>query len=354
MKNEPKFIFVVLFLLSTSLIANSLPKHPMCKDIGKFLKEYGCNENIPGHPVGGGKGYDRIITDGTFLVEDTEDFIDAIMKTESGDTIFIDQKAEIDLTGLTNLKIPKGIIIASNRGFNNSPGAIIFTKTLNTYPLFVVFNNTRITGLRLQGPDKKRRRLEILTALADGSYYSKPISCAIRTNGNFVEIDNCEISGWSYSGIYFSNGATAGWIHNCYLHHNQRTALGYGVNIDSAEVIIESCIFDWNRHCIAGWGTPGTSYEAYNNLIMGNANGHSFDMHGGKDRNDNTDIAGDIILIYNNTFLADSVYSVVIRGKPQIVCLVTNNIFPRQNKNFSIMQKNITGNVKINTNLYKQ
>jgi hypothetical protein len=51
-------------------------------------------------------------------------------------------------------------------------------------------------------------------------------------------------------------------------------------------------------------------------------------MHGGRDRKDNTDIAGTRILIHHNTFRAPQT-PIVIRGVPQETCTVFNNWFPR-------------------------
>jgi hypothetical protein len=51
-------------------------------------------------------------------------------------------------------------------------------------------------------------------------------------------------------------------------------------------------------------------------------------MHGGRDREDGTDIAGSSILIHHNTFRAPNT-PVVIRGVPQDACRVFRNWFPR-------------------------
>ena len=49
-------------------------------------------------------------------------------------------------------------------------------------------------------------------------------------------------------------------------------------------------------------------------------------MHGGRDRKDDTDIAGTAIEIYNNTFRAPQ-KAVVIRGMPEEKCEVYQNWF---------------------------
>ena len=51
------------------------------------------------------------------------------------------------------------------------------------------------------------------------------------------------------------------------------------------------------------------------NIDGEHANGHSFDMHGGRDRRDGTDVAGDWLAVHHNTFRAAHVHAVVIRGR---------------------------------------
>ena len=50
-------------------------------------------------------------------------------------------------------------------------------------------------------------------------------------------------------------------------------------------------------------------------------------MHGGRDRKDNTNIAGTTMEMYNNTFLGPQ-RAVVIRGVPQDKCDVHHNWMP--------------------------
>ncbi|MCP4641461.1 MAG: hypothetical protein GY851_13550, partial [bacterium] len=86
--------------------------------------------------------------------------------------------------------------------------------------------------------------------------------------------------------------------------------------------------FDYCRHHIASGGAPGCAYEAAWNLILPHATGHYFDMHGGRDRDDGTDIAGTTIDIHNNTFRAPQT-PVVIRGVPEDRCDVHHNWFEK-------------------------
>ena len=91
-------------------------------------------------------------------------------------------------------------------------------------------------------------------------------------------------------------------MQHCFIHHNQYQGLGYGVCLDEAETLIEGNLFDANRHSIAGTGRSGSGYEARHNVEMGRSLGHCFDMHGGRDRQDGTDVAGGWMHIHHNTF----------------------------------------------------
>jgi len=142
------------------------------------------------------------------------------------------------------------------------------------------------------------------------------------------------------------------YIHNNNIHHNQRHGLGYGVCIDNAQALIEANIFNWCRHAIAATGKPTTSYEARYNMVLEKFNGHCFDMHGGKDRKDGTDIAGDKIVIHHNTFKAVNNSSIVIRGVPRIGAEIYNNLFYDPDFSFDVKQLTATGNMNVYNNKY--
>jgi len=115
-------------------------------------------------------------------------------------------------------------------------------------------------------------------------------------------------------------------IHHNYIHHCQYNGLGYGVCHNTDSSLIEFNLFDSNRHSIAGTGRPGCSYIARHNVELGVSLSHCFDMHGGRDRKDGTNVAGTSIEIYNNTFRAPQ-KAVVIRGAAEDKCEVHHNWF---------------------------
>lgn len=299
----------------------------------------GLNQNeikVDGDYVGGiVKGrtvYNKGITKKTFVVNNKDELIGALKMSKKGDVVYIKDDCIIDLSSVSRITVPSGVTLASGRGKRESKGAMILTNTNGTRPLISIGGpNVRITGLRIKGPDT-----EIYAkgnALANKSkqdldknrnkYYKEnmygvPVSDGIISQHANLEIDNCEIFGWTHGGISLKHRGSKATIHHNYIHHNQRFGLGYGVVLDGAEAIIKGNLFDYNRHSIAGTGRDGTSYEVSYNIFNENNNGTwAVDMHGGVDRKDGTDIAGSALLVHNNIFrLNEKALAVVVRGVP--------------------------------------
>ncbi len=297
---------------------------------------YGAQADDVG-PIGGGKGYAKIVGKGDFVVKTLDELLDALAKAEAGQTIFISGETEIDCTARVYIEqlvieVPGGVTLAGNRGEDGSKGALLCSDALKTPVLVRIAGpDARISGLRIRGPCPKRYLDHHRRSFAEGRgaayYYKLPTSCGIRTEHDALEVDNCEISAFSHAGIYLVRGQKH-HVHHCFIHHCQYNGLGYGICHNTASSLIERNLFDFNRHSIAGTGRPGCSYEARHNVELGTSLSHCFDMHGGRDRQDGTDIAGTTILIHHNTFRAPNT-PVVIRGVPQDTCRVYRNWFPR-------------------------
>ena len=282
-------------------------------------ESFGAEANPTGDRVGGGKDYSRSVTEGDYRVRTAGNLLRALKSAKPGQVVYVDDRAAINLTGKQNISIPGGVTLASGRGKGKRRGALLFTTKLGTSALFVTGGEkARITGLRLGGPDRKRRK----------SAYVAPNSNGIRVRHPEFQIDNCELYGWSHAAIYLVGAGAGHYIHHNYIHHNQRSGLGYGICLNESEALIEANLFDWNRHHIAGTGRPGTSYEARYNLSLEHANSYSFDMHGGRDRKDGTEIGGTWIHIHHNTFkVAHSTGAVLICGIPEREAKVHHNWF---------------------------
>ncbi len=296
---------------------------------------YGARADERG-PLGGGEGYANIVTGGDYEVTSLEGLIEALGQAQPGEVVFIPGETEIDLTTFIYidgfvLEIPEGVTLAGNRGQDGSAGAILTSDALKT-PRMIQINgpDVRVTGLRLRGPNPKRYLEHHRRAFHDGMgghnyYYKFPTQNGIVTAHPSLEVDNCEISGFGHAGVYLQDGDDH-HIHHNYIHHCQYNGLGYGISHDTASSLIECNLFDWNRHSIAGTGRPGCSYVARNNVELGTSLSHCFDMHGGADRRDGTQIAGTRIEIYNNTFRAPT-RAIAIRGIPEDSCEVHHNWF---------------------------
>lgn len=270
--------------------------------------------------------------------------LSALKNAKSGDTVCIATDAKIDMTGETDVAIPGGVTLKSDREKTGN-GGLIYTTKYKTMPLFLIKQDgVRVTGLRLRGPDPKRR----------SGAYVKPNSRGISVHGaKNVEFDHNEFFAWSHAAIYLRNTSKIDVHHNDF-HHNQRSGLGYGVVLyKGATATIKNNLFDYNRHAIAGSGDPGQGYTAEGNIALGHANGHIFDMHGENENTGNgSPYAGDEIRIRHNALTATGVYSVVIRGRPKVGAWIRDNCFGRGSQSSAILQRFHTGNLHISSNSY--
>ncbi len=331
---------------------------------------------VPGElgPIGGGESYSRIITGGDFTVSTPDELLAALKQAQAGQVIYLDPEGDFDFTTLVFAEesfvigIPEGVTLASNRGQNGSRGAVIYSDNFATRPLMRTLGpNVRLTGLWLRGPDPKQRlehhERSFNPARGDGDstiqhqyYYRFPVSEGIVTTFDGLEVDNCEVSGWSHAGIHLSNGVDH-LVHHNYIHHCQMNGLGYGVCHGYGNVsvsTIEYNLFDANRHSIAGTGKPGNAYIARHNVELGMSLSHCFDMHGGSDRRDGTTIAGDWMKMHNNTFRAP-MRAIAIRGVPQQATEIHHNWFYQSEPgSFAIMPWPTGGetNVEMRDNAY--
>ena len=316
---------------------------------------FGAEVNPTGDAIGGGKGYRRVVDHSDYIVKTLEELRAALKEAKAGQVVYVNDNVEINVTDEEKIVIPGGVTLAGGRGRGGSKGALLYSNELATSPMLLAGGEkVRVTGLRLRGPDQERRTEQMRKLYKEGKYYSIPNSDGIISSYPGLEVDNCELWGWSHAAVFLKRGALKAHIHHNNIHHNQRSGLGYGVCLDQADAFIEANLFDWCRHHIAGTGRPGTSYEARYNLVLENANGHSFDMHGGRDRKDGTDVAGDTIKIHHNTFKATSVPAFVIRGRPQQSAAIHHNWFLHSGPDKAIRQTNATGNMNVHQNQFTE
>ena len=322
---------------------------------------FGALANPAVRPLGGGAGYGRIVPHPepvsspgplvaalprTTLVRTIGELRAALRAAvQAPQTIYIDDGADLDLTycgqqprpgGCVDprsgpkacsdymLVVPPQTTLASGRGRSGSRGARLFSRTFTGCPLLDVnATGVRITGLRIQGPDSSIENDDPIHCRAE------PSGILVSSDGPLrreVEIDNNELSAWPEAAINIIN-VQGVRVHHNVIRFNRRQehngtcgsdayGLGYGVVVGPGSVAVEANIFDHNRHDIASGGRPGSFYTATYNLVLGGAVDHSFDVHGGTDREDATNIAGSGFVIHHNTFVESDKPAVRLRGVP--------------------------------------
>ncbi len=319
--------------------------------------------NPTGHPIGGGEDYDDWIDIPDNVVLTKMQLRDALSAAAAGDVVYVDDDAEIDLTGEWDIVIPPGVVLASGRGRGGSLGARLYTRSKEKRILFRVGGaGVRITGLRIQGPSTTVDGPDCGGTDATGIWVYDETEADWGTR-----IDNNEL--WAWPAAAVSTSVIAGTrVHHNHIHHNRRRettsgcrryGLGYGVVTNLGNALIEANLFDHNRHDIASTGRPGSSYEARYNLSVQGLIGHSFDMHGCRDRPtdaacvDHPNTAGTRIDIHHNTFLDADHHAVVIRGIPEDGAYIANNEFIHRNRRAAIFQRYATGKMFVENNTFR-
>ena len=327
------FLIIVLFIVITG------------------TETFGAEPNPTGNPIGGGTGYSNIILPGDpkikYTVTNYTEFASALTKTYmKGDIIYVPETASINMTGHSGdeVAIPANVTIASNRGSNGSPGGRFFwlsslsdsswgyaTGTM----FYITTDNVRITGLRLEGP-----HMTTDPSVADNN---KQRSAMDLHNGKGLEVDNCEIYGWSYAAIDVETstgqdalialglnsaeiGSAIANIHHNYIHHCQMDGLGYGVVVGGGTALVKANLFDYTRHAVAASGVQGEGYEASYNIDLGHSTSSVFDVHG-HDVSGTDKIAGDLYKIHHNTVTITNDVAVGIRGIPNRGVWIDHNRF---------------------------
>jgi hypothetical protein len=293
---------------------------------------FGAEPNPTGNPVGGGKGYTGIISERDngvkYIVSTKDQLIGALNNAQSGEIIFVKGDSVIDLTDTYQLTIPAGVTLASDRGLDGSPGALLKRprgSPITAYSQIFTFvargDNVRVTGLRFNGENAPQDD----TTVPQEKYL---IGIWFENCTGSV-IDNCEFWGWSQAGIAQDNGTS--YIHHNYIHHNQARGEGYGFVIGGGNTIVEANLFDYNRHDIAAAGFPGEGYEARYNIVLGNGTaigGHHFDVHAYPGDPETIDsIAGYEYKIHHNTFESTDLICIGIRALPEKGVWIDHNIF---------------------------
>ncbi len=313
------------------------------------------NETVrrPFHPgIGGGRHYDPDRFDGPeeyphrgsvsrsdadYVVANGDELETAADEASTGEVVWIDGDAEIDMTGLS-ITLTGGVTLASDRGRGNSEGGALYQDE-NGFNAFVTAggDDIRITGVRFSGPEHEYWNYE---DKGIDSIYDVGITYGLLIDDtDDVEVDNCRFSGFTYTGIrvgmwgdYECEGI---YVHHTEFVDNPSPALGYGIEVYGGDPLVEYNYFDNNRRSIAGVGGDlPVSYTVRNNVFGPRTRLAPIDAHGGVVDDMDEPQAGVRLTIDNNVVLSEEGAvsgnpqpAVVIRGVPRERAYIRNNWF---------------------------
>ncbi len=308
------------------------------------MKAYGAGAYPGTAPIGGGPGYGHYYkrADANALVTDAYGLSNELSKLAAGSLVWLDNDFDLKYS---NIAMPRQIIIASDRGLNGSPGALLKDYTRSGI-LFDVSEGAKFSGFRLEGIERYATVAEV------NSGNRRAINASSKKR---VEVENCEVSYFGYMGLHFVTASIArpadgslgdrNHVHHCDIHHIQRHGFGYGVAVEWSNVLIEANKISHCRHLIMGQASNAsqpTHYEALYNIFgpalyyitdYGAWCNSQVDCHGDADPNPVGSYAGGLLIVRYNTFLdnavpeegADRHHNVNIRGTPSEWCYVDHN-----------------------------
>ncbi|PSQ37534.1 hypothetical protein BRD08_02445 [Halobacteriales archaeon SW_10_66_29] len=255
----------------------------------------GTNTDPPSdEPVGGGAGYGDILTesDADVVVSTVSELERELSSATSGDVIFVDGDAELDVTNM-HVDMAAGVTLASDRGRDGSSGATLYNTSITEH-------NIRAYGGRITG-------LDVRGAYPGDDTTSDWGDRGIATYGP-VEIDNCEVRGFSTAAIQCRghDGGSA-HVHHCFIHNNNGNSRGYGVAVlgnsgrDGGVPRVNHCFFENDRHSVTTDGGPGTGFISEYNHFSPTTWRWPSDAH---QSGENDGYASDVIVIRNCIFEA--------------------------------------------------
>eukprot|EP00727_Mastigamoeba_balamuthi_P004111 m51a1_g13698 hypothetical protein (1085) ;mRNA; f:36369-40403 len=305
--------------------------------------DHGAAANPTGDPIGGGTGYTRTVAASgprTTVVDDLASLLAALANATSGSVVYVDDSAEIRVpyggpgksTNLLTLK--PGVTLASGRGRPLGTGEVsagaklYYTDTApagSSLLLVAAGAQSRVTGLRVVGPDPEVGDHGYgLDNVSDREAGPEGVLCSgVGVYAGGVEVDNCELSGFSNGAVSVGPGGSRARVHHNSIAFCRRTGMGYCVVVGSAtpgrpaDVLIEANTFEACRHAVASSGFPYSSYEARYNQQLPRTESSVFDRHGTVDPG--TWVGGDAgnyTIVHHNTVMAVGAWAVGVRGVP--------------------------------------
>jgi PKD repeat protein len=269
------------------------------------------------YPVGGGAEYTGVVTPTDSRICQTVSSLSALRAALSscppGKIVFVPGGASIDLTGASEVTIPAGVTLASDRGYGGSLGAYFHRDSASdawTYGTLVASGDSvRITGIRLKGMHHDWQ--------ASGNVYAA-IGEANKTG---LEVDNCELWDWSYAGVCLENTSDGGYT--AHIHHNKihdmvggEGGYGYGVMQAFGNTIIEANQFNRMRHSVIWEGCAGETSTFRHNYVGSEGTDSQLDCHKNCGGWTAGGVSGDRFDVHHNTFIYDGSVAWNLYGTP--------------------------------------
>ncbi len=251
--------------------------------------------------------------DATHVVRTIDELRSAL--SERGATVWLpsDVKIRFEDTTTTPVPIASNVTLASDRGVDGGQGALIESTAYHPTIFQSRKSDIRVTGIRIKGPQMEYFDPRTKSK-AESAFYAR----AFEFIGNGIEIDHCELFGWTSAAVSLGgqDDPTESRIHHNSIHHNQMQTLGYGLDIRNGTHLIEWNYFDRNRHSVAGFGHRQNGYEARFNVVGPHAVRHAFDMHGLSENLSGYSgpLAGKYLRVHHNVFELTDAAAVVLRG----------------------------------------
>lgn len=259
-------------------------------------------------------------SDATHVVDTVSDLRAAV--STPGSVVWVPGDVELRLDS-ESIPIEANVTLASSRGIDGH-GARLTVSSYRSPVFQSSAPGIRVSGLRVIGPETgyfdPRQKPKQASA-----YYSR----AFEFTGDGIEIDHCELAGWTHTAVSLGSrdSPTGSRIHHNAIHHNQMDTLGYGVELRNGPHLIEWNYFDHNRHSVAAFGHRENGYEARFNVVGPHAVRHAFDMHGLGENIDgySGSLAGKYLRVHHTVFESTDAAAVVLRGESTNQSWVRNN-----------------------------
>jgi len=241
--------------------------------------------------------------------------------------------------------IPAGVTVRGGRKFTSYGPLVEDSQNEDGALLHIDANDVRVTGIRFQG------------ATCDTEAASE-LNGIVVQDGNTVTIDHNELTQFTAAAIAV-HGPNSEHDANCadvptqpatrltpvrvtgnFIHHNVAKNGGYGVSAGYGGFpLIERNVGYLNRHTVTASYDAADGYVATDNFVLHQGPDYgtfdtdhtaNFDVHGSANLNCKTywgGVAGDYVVIENNTFLSNDRQNINIRGQSCRMSMIDGNIF---------------------------